>query len=74
MPFDGPQRHVLTWTTTMSAEDVVGLAASYSAVLTMTPEKRRAELELVRARSAELCGTATIEIPMNCRIWRAVRR
>lgn len=74
--FGPPDTAVFTWSLPMTADEVVGLAGTYSSVITLPRGPRTAELDRIRARLAAdpsfgACGV--IEIPLICRCWRAVR-
>jgi hypothetical protein len=75
--FREPERHVIRWTQTMADEDLVGMAGTYSAVITMSSRRRQEYLasmshflethEVPRRRGA-------IEVPMRCLCWRTSLR
>ncbi len=76
-PFDDAATTVLTWTATLTPEELTGLAGTYSVVITLGPEGRRELLDRVRAAVAAhpaLAGQGAIDLPMACRCWRAARR
>jgi SAM-dependent methyltransferase len=68
-PFTHPESTVIQWSTPMSPDELVGLAGTFSAVITQDPDRRAALL----ARVKRLAGAATVELPMGCRCWRATR-
>jgi len=75
-PFYSPETTLITWSRPTTGEELVGLAGTYSRVITR-PATERAELlgrvrQLVDAHPAFGGGT-TIELPMGCRCWRATR-
>jgi SAM-dependent methyltransferase len=72
-PFTGVERTVLTWSMVMDRHQLVGLAGTYSSMITMAPDQRDQELARVQAMAASLAGDGVIELPMGCRCWRAVR-
>ena len=56
--------------------DLPGLAASYSRVIILPGPERRAIQEEVAARAAarpELAHLTMVDLPLRCRVWRAVR-
>ena len=75
-PFGEPETHVVRWSITVTPDDIVGLAGTYSRSIVL-PEAERAELrEQVRAevlRHPAIAGREQLELPMGCRCWRAVR-
>ena len=75
-PFGGPERRVIEWSLSRTASELVGLAGTYSVVITSEPEERDA----VRRRAVELTethptlqGRSRVELPMRTLCWRAVR-
>ena len=76
-PFLEPERRVIRWTQPMTWEDLVGMAGTYSAVITMDAAERR---EYLAAMSRYLetheipHGQGTVEVPMRCLCWRTSRR
>ena len=75
-PFETLPAHTVTWTWRVSGEDLVGLASTYSSVITLPPEERVALLARVGAFiSAHHLKSSdeTIPVPMACRCWKAVR-
>jgi SAM-dependent methyltransferase len=74
--FAEPERHLISWTTTMSRAELTGLVGTYSAVIVMEAEARRAfdaGLEHYLDTAPELAGRDTFEVPMRCLCWRADR-
>ncbi len=76
LPFGAPETSVVRWYATLSHDEVVGLAGTYSRVITL-PEADRAVLldqltETVRAHPM-LAGREAVRLPMVCWCWRAVR-
>jgi hypothetical protein len=76
-PFPEPDRQVIRWTQPMTREDLVGLAGTYSAVITMDAPERQ---EYLAAMSRYLetheipHRQGTVEVPMRCLCWRTSRR
>jgi SAM-dependent methyltransferase len=74
--FSEPETRLMEWHTPMSPEALVGLAGTYSAVITMEPSARDDYLTSLRryiGASRDLAGKPTIEVPMRCLCWRATR-
>ena len=75
-PFSEVETHLLQWTLTVTASDLVGLAGTYSgfSVLPET-EKARVRRELTDAVGRHLAntGASEMELPMRCLCRRAVR-
>jgi SAM-dependent methyltransferase len=69
-PFTHPETTVIEWSTPMSSDQLVGLAGTFSAVITQDAAERSELLAGVRRRAS--VGT-TVELPMGCRCWRASR-
>jgi SAM-dependent methyltransferase len=76
-PFSVPESHLVRWTLTVTPEDLVELACTYSRFVVL-PEAEQARLRdrLVENvhRHPALTGRARIEMPMGCICWRAYRR
>jgi ubiquinone/menaquinone biosynthesis C-methylase UbiE len=76
-PFVEPERRVLRWTCLMAKEDLVGMAGTYSAVITM-PEAERDEYLASMSRFLEThdvpVSEGLVEVPMRCICWRTTRR
>jgi SAM-dependent methyltransferase len=75
-PFADPETHIVRWSITVTPDELVGLAGTYSGFIVL-PEAEQARLrgtvaELVRMHPA-LVGRDEIELPMRCLCWRAVR-
>jgi SAM-dependent methyltransferase len=72
-----PERQVIRWTRAMPKEDLVGMAGTYSAVITMDAVERREYLASI-ARFLEThdipLGGDAIEVPMRCICWRTSLR
>jgi len=75
-PFTTPETTVITWSMPMTRDELVGLAGTYSAVITR-PAEARAEIlrrvERLAADHASFDSGTTVELPMRCRCWRATR-
>jgi SAM-dependent methyltransferase len=73
--FEEPETHRFMWTNAMSSVDLVALAGTYSAVITMPEAQRRQYLDsMTRFLSDHLAGSDSVEVPMRCLCWRARRR
>ncbi|HEX3542015.1 MAG TPA: class I SAM-dependent methyltransferase [Acidimicrobiales bacterium] len=75
-PFGPAETTTLTWTMPMTRHELVGLAATYSQVIVLSPGERASLLDRVAdlaARLIPLGGPAAIDVPMRCRCWRAAR-
>jgi len=72
-PFVDVDRCAIPWTMPMTAEELVGLAGTYSSTITMAPDRRARELERVRRVAGEVVVDGLVQMPMGCRCWRAVR-
>jgi len=75
-PFGEPEKHLVRWTITVTPDELIGLAGTYSAFIIL-PEAERAQhrdelAEIVRTHP-EVVGRDELEIPMRCFCWRAVR-
>jgi ubiquinone/menaquinone biosynthesis C-methylase UbiE len=75
-PFAAPETRTLQWSLPVTAEQLVGLAGTYSGFIVL-PEAERTRLrdqlgELVHNHPA-LAGRQEIELPMRCTCWRATR-
>jgi SAM-dependent methyltransferase len=75
--FAEPEVRRFEWTSPMSRQDLVGLAGTYSAVITMEEVDRRRYLDSVEEflhSREEFFGLDKIPVPMRCQCWRAVRQ
>ena len=58
----------------MTVPDIVDMLATYSGVITASPEARAAgRARAAAALAAEFPGAAELEVPMRSRCWRADR-
>lgn len=70
---------MIRWTRPMTRQDLVGLAGTYSSVITLPDGERTAHLAAVDRMAADAVGgpdagpDATVELPLRCRCWRATR-
>jgi SAM-dependent methyltransferase len=75
-PFSEPEAHLVRWTLTMTPEDLVELACTYSRfVILPEDEQNRMRHRLVDDvhHHPALTGRSEIELPMRCLCWRARR-
>ncbi|MGD0310887.1 MAG: class I SAM-dependent methyltransferase [Acidimicrobiales bacterium] len=72
-PFADLEGTVVRWSRSMTQDQLIGLAGTYSSTITMAPEQRERELARVRRAAASVVGDDAVEVPMGCRCWRAVR-
>lgn len=81
MPFADRAAIVIHYTLPMTRRELVGMAGTYSSVITLPAEERRDRLSVTERLAAEAIGhavadadeTATVELPLRCRCWRTVR-
>jgi hypothetical protein len=76
-PFRQPERQVVRWTQTMTTDDLLGLAGTYSAVITMEPSARTEYLASMERflETHELPGSeGAIDVPMRCLCWHTTLR
>jgi len=74
--FGTPRVCAIAWMRPMTADDLVGLAGTYSGVITMERRERERWMATVARAAARLTGDGArvVDLPMRCRCWRAVRR
>jgi SAM-dependent methyltransferase len=75
-PFTPPESTVLTWDLALSADQLVGIVGTLSAVIVLGPEQREQLLEDTRRLLRErlgLEGTATTDLRFRADCWRASR-
>jgi SAM-dependent methyltransferase len=76
-PFFPHETTLFRWNRPMSKGDLVALATTYSSVITMDEEARRAHLgamERYLESISELAGLHVVKVPMRSYCWRARRR
>ncbi len=76
-PFLQPETKLFQWTRPMAKADLVALSTTYSAVITMDEDARRAHLEGMRRfldEHEDFAGLDTLEVPMRSYCWRATKR
>lgn len=75
-PFGIPETRVIQWSLPRTPEQLVGLAGTYSRVITAGATDRHSIASRVASvieRHPALQGLAVIDLPMSARCWRAVR-
>jgi SAM-dependent methyltransferase len=76
-PFLEPETMVFHWTRPMAKADLVALATTYSAVITMDEETRRQHLEAMTRFLEDhetFRGLHVMDVPMRSFCWRATTR
>ena len=76
VPFSDIEARTFEATIPYHVSDLPGLVSSYSGVIVLPPEQQRAARDWVVAQVAdrpELAGRTTVDLPLRCRVWRAVR-
>ncbi len=73
-PFVDLETTVIVWSKALTREELVGLAGTYSSMITMPPDRHQHELARIRAVAGSVVGGDVVELPMSCRCWRVVRR
>jgi SAM-dependent methyltransferase len=75
-PFLHPETQLFQWTRSMSKADLVALSATYSAVITMDEDARRAHLDGMTRfldEHEDFAERDTIDVPMRSYCWRATK-
>jgi hypothetical protein len=63
----------------MTRRELVGMAGTYSSVITLPAAERRNRLAAAERQANDAVGgadgdeEATVELPLRCRCWRTVR-
>jgi SAM-dependent methyltransferase len=76
MPFSAPEARFFEWSLPRTPSELIGLAGTYSGVITLSPEDRMSIADRAAAVVAThplLRGRDRIELPMTARCWRAFR-
>ncbi len=76
-PFAPAERTRLQWTRSLSADELVAMVGTYSAVITSSPARRAEVLAGARdhlQRTLGLSGGDTVEVPFAADCWRLRRR
>jgi SAM-dependent methyltransferase len=75
-PFSAAERRHVRWTLPMTRDELVGMATTFSVVITMgAPERQRHRQAMWAFLDGleELAGQEVIAVPMRCLCWRARR-
>jgi SAM-dependent methyltransferase len=75
-PFGAPETRTVRWQLTVTTDQLVGLAGTYSRVLVLPePERTRFRDDVADfiAGHPAIAGRDEIDLPMRCHCWRAVR-
>jgi SAM-dependent methyltransferase len=75
-PFLEPETRLFRWARRMAKDDLIGMAGTYSAVITMDDEARRRHFESMRRyleAQPALAGEDFVEVPMRSYCWRAAK-
>jgi SAM-dependent methyltransferase len=72
-PFVDLDSCTISWSKPMTREELVGLAGTYSSLITMPPAERARELARIEAVTDAAISADVVDVPMICRCWRAVR-
>jgi SAM-dependent methyltransferase len=72
-PFAEPERREITSTLTITPDQLVGLAGTYSQLITLEAEAKEAELARVREAVGSVSGGHPVPVPFRCRCWRTTR-
>ncbi len=76
-PFLEPESALFRWSRPMTKNDLIALATTYSAVITMDENERRQHLDAM-ARFLDdheaFAGKGVIDVPMRSYCWRATKR
>ena len=76
-PFAALETREIAWSLPMTRDDLIGLAGTYSTVITLPSDQQSEEMARVEERvaaSSALHGHEVVELPMRCRCWRAIRQ
>lgn len=76
-PFGQLETRFFTWQRELTPDELVGIAGTYSSMITLSEDERSTELERIRgvlATHPELRDRERLAVPMGSRCWRAVRR
>jgi SAM-dependent methyltransferase len=79
MPFTDPEATVMHYSRPMTRRELVGMAGTYSSIITLPSAERRVRLAAAERQATDAVGGAeadegaTVELPLRCRCWRTVR-
>jgi len=74
--FDQPDHEVFTWDVALNADELIGLLGTFSWIITMPEETRRAVITEARRLLRELLGVegdVTVDVAFRSDAWRARR-
>ena len=75
-PFHDLESKVVEWSKSLTVDEIVGLAGTYSRVIVLSEQRKSALLERARRLAVdrlEETGGSAIDVPMRCQCFRAVR-
>jgi SAM-dependent methyltransferase len=75
-PFSAPEMHLVAWSLSITTEDLLGLAFTYSGFAVLSEaerRRRRAELTDIVRHHPAIVDPCAITLPMRCICWRARR-
>ncbi len=76
VPFDQPGHEVFRWDVALDADDLIGLLGTFSWIITMPEETRRAVIAEARGLLRDLLGVegdVTVDVAFRADAWRARR-
>jgi SAM-dependent methyltransferase len=76
LPFDEPERKVLSWDVPLNADDLIGLLGTFSWVILMPERQRQRLLDEARRLLRELLGVEgamTVDVGFRADVWRTHR-
>jgi SAM-dependent methyltransferase len=79
MPFTVPEATVMHYSRPMTRRELVGMAGTFSSVITLPEAARRDRLSAAERLATDAVGgpdadeAATVDLPLRCRCWRTVR-
>jgi SAM-dependent methyltransferase len=76
VPFDQPERTVITWDVALNADELIGLLGTMSWVILMEDEARVRLFETARRVLRDMLGVSgdvTVDLPYRAEVWRARR-
>jgi hypothetical protein len=71
--FSRPEHDVFRWTMPLDADQLIGLLGTFSAVITMSEERRSDVLESARRLLRDdlgVDGSTAIDIDFRCQMWK----
>jgi SAM-dependent methyltransferase len=76
VPFDQPERTVITWDVALNAEELIGLLGTFSWVILMEDDARVRLFDTARRVLRDMLGVsgdATVDMPYRAEVWKARR-